>query len=117
MERQTQDARQLDQPHDGLAFAPAGGLKAPVSESAPAPATEAFSGTESEMMASMLYTDAIIGVGFPNMGVGVRAERSGLADFIGNQHAEHWRWKREALENLPLADLTDLYLGLKGMTL
>lgn len=68
-------------------------------------------------MARMLYADAIIGVGFPSITIGMEAEHKKLAHFTGDQHNPEWRWSREALETHSLPFLMDLYTELKGMTL
>lgn len=68
-------------------------------------------------MSIMLYADAIIGVGFPSIAIGMEAEQKKLARFVGDQHNPDWRWSREALEAHSLGFLIDLYTELKGMTL
>lgn len=71
-------------------------------------------------MTRMLYTDAIVGVGIPNLGVALRAERAGLAVHAPSGPTmfphEQWRWDRDKLELLPLGDLIDLYLGVKELS-
>ena len=61
-----------------------------------------------ELFTRMLFTDAIVGVGFPNNQVGVDAQRGGLATLV-----DDWAWNRTALEALSLATLQELYTGLK----
>lgn len=68
-------------------------------------------------MSIMLYADAIVGVGFPSIAIGMEAEQKKLAYFTGDQHNPEWRWSRENLENHTLGFLIDLYTELKGMTL
>lgn len=72
-------------------------------------------------MTRLLYTDALVGVGIPNLGVALRAERASLAVHqpshanVGGLPHEQWVWSREGLDKLPLGDLIDLYLGVRGM--
>lgn len=60
-----------------------------------------------------LVTDAIVGTGFPTIGIAVAAENQKLAIFIGNQHSPHWRWDRDKLERLTDSQLEALYTNLK----
>lgn len=62
-----------------------------------------------ELFTRMLFTDAIVGVGFPHPQVGADAVRGSLAHVA----ATGWAWNRTALEALPLETLQDLYTGLK----
>jgi hypothetical protein len=66
-----------------------------------------------ELFTKMLFTDAVIGVGFPALQVAVDAERGGLAIFVGNPHNLEFSWNRDKLEELSLSTLQDLYTGLK----
>lgn len=79
--------------------------------------TPTLSDQDAELMSIMLYADAIIGVGFPSIAIGMEAEQKKLAHFTGNQVNPEWRWSREALETHSLSFLTELYTELKGMTL
>lgn len=127
MEGQTELNGQGDELHGGLTgleVTDLGGLDtqddAPAADQ-PTSAVE-LAATDAELMTQMLYTDAIIGVGFPNLGVALRAERSGIAYHDASASyavlpQDQWRWSREKLELLPLPDLIELYLGLKGMVL
>lgn len=108
MEGQTELNGQSDELHGGLTDQPTSAVE--------------LAATDAELMTQMLYTDAIIGVGFPNLGVALRAERSGIAYHDASASyavlpQDQWRWNREKLELLPLPDLIELYLGLKGMVL
>jgi len=60
-----------------------------------------------------LLVDAIVGVGFPTIAIGVVAEKEHMAYFAGNQHGENWRWRREKLETLSEDKLQALYHNLK----
>jgi len=62
-----------------------------------------------ELFTRMLFTDAIIGVGFPHHQVATDALRGKLAYAT----ASGWLWNRTALEELPIDTLQDLYTGLK----
>lgn len=118
MERQTENNGTADELHGGLSGLEVTDLGEP---NEPISAVE-LAAADAELMTQMLYTDAIVGVGFPNLGVALRAERSGIAYHDASASyavlpQDQWRWSREKLELLPLADLIELYLGLKGMTL
>ena len=60
-----------------------------------------------------LVTDAIIGVGFPTIGIAIAAEKEHIAYFTGNQHNESWRWDRDKLDRLTDEQLQSLYTNLK----
>jgi hypothetical protein len=66
-----------------------------------------------ELTMADLLVDAIRGVGFPTIAIGVMAEREKMAYFVGNQHNEHWRWIDEKLRTLPEEKLQSLYHNLK----
>ena len=60
-----------------------------------------------------LLLDAIKGVGFPTIAIGVVAEREGVAWFTGNSQGEHWRWHMDKLVHLSEEKLQALYHNLK----
>ena len=62
-----------------------------------------------------LLVDGICGVGFPTMGIGLQAEKMGLAYFAsGHAMTERtWRWMPEKLREIPFSKLQDLYYNLK----
>lgn len=64
-----------------------------------------------KLFTKMLFVDAIVGVGFPTLQVGITAERDGLATVDGT--AVTFAWRRDALEALDLSTLQDLYTALK----
>lgn len=59
-----------------------------------------------------LLVDAICGVGFPTMTLGSECEKTGLAEFTGNQWNPAWKWDRKALFHVPVEQLQELYQGL-----
>lgn len=64
----------------------------------------------------MLFIDALIGVGFPVMQVGIDAERGGLARYVGfepDAGPVPYRWNPEKLGELSVETLQELYLALK----
>lgn len=61
-----------------------------------------------------LIIDAIRGVGFPTVAVGVMAERQGLAVYSPSRQGEPgWVWDREKLSALDTPVLQELYISLK----
>ena len=69
--------------------------------------------TGHEGFTHMLFVDAIVGLGITKLSVGLAAELSELADFIGRLYNEEWAWRRPAIEALPLVEVQGLYLALK----
>ena len=116
MEGQAETVGRDDEPH--------GGVEATASEPAPEPAV--LDAQDTELLTRMLYADAIVGVGVPNLGVALRAERAGLTIHdpesarrfaVDPLPHQQWRWDRDKLETLPLNDLIDLYMGIKELSL
>lgn len=68
-----------------------------------------------EGFTKMLFVDALCGLGACGMPRAARQEavKQGLMKSTGSQYNEKWDWKRGALEELPISDLQDLYVGLK----
>jgi len=62
-----------------------------------------------------LLVDGICGVGFPTMGIGLQAEKMGLAYFAsGHAMTERtWRWIPDKLRAVSFDKLQDLYYNLK----
>ena len=87
MAEQTEDAGQLEQPHDSV--------------------------SDHALFTQMLFIDAIVGVGFPCHEAGMMAEHAGLADCDGDQYNESWEWRTSALWEMSLEALQILYGSLK----
>ena len=71
---------------------------------------------EKEIVITMvdLLVDAIIGVGFPTMGIGVIAEREKIAHFMTSRDGTpSWRWDSKKLSALSEEKLQALYHNLK----
>ncbi len=69
---------------------------------------------DTTLMTRMLFTDAVVGVGFPHPQVGVDAERGGLATVKHDAGGEPvYAWNRRILETLSTETLQDLYTSLK----
>lgn len=66
-----------------------------------------------DLTMSDLLIDAIKGVGFPTIAIGVVAEREHMAYFSGSSAGEHWVWRLEKLRALPEEKLQALYHNLK----
>jgi hypothetical protein len=73
-----------------------------------------MSDEDSLVLAHELYLDAICGVGFPSITIGMDAEKRGLAYYSGDQNNPAWRWRRDKLGDFALTQLIDLYTTLKG---
>jgi hypothetical protein len=60
-----------------------------------------------------LVADAIKGVGFPTIAIGLAAEKEHMAYFAGSGQSGSWVWNMEKLATLPEEKLQALYYNLK----
>ncbi|MGB0662824.1 MAG: hypothetical protein ACPGMR_03440 [Pontibacterium sp.] len=74
------------------------------------PFAEAFEAARKTHELKDMIVDAIYGKGCGSMERAIEAEKSGLAEFTGNQHNLNWEWKKEELKKLDENELLKLYM-------